>query len=109
MGASLMNKKDSDVIIRLTREGKHISKIWSEDFPEYDYWEIYMEAYGAGEKSSVGVKRMITARLNKLADTNSKVDREALINELHELILHLYSRYKASQQKLDDIRAIINN
>jgi hypothetical protein len=105
----LMNKKDSDEIIRLAREGKHISKIWSEHYPEHDYWEVYMEAYGAGERSSVGVKRMITARLNKLTTTNSQDDREALTNEINELVVHLYSRYRASQQKLDDIRAIMNN
>ncbi|WP_127576410.1 hypothetical protein, partial [Paenibacillus barengoltzii] len=74
-----MNKKDFEEIIRLAREGKHISKIWSDHFPDYDYWEVYMEAYGAGERSSVGVKRMITARLNKLADADSKDDREELI------------------------------
>jgi len=104
-----MNKKDSDEIIRLAREGKHISKIWSEHFSEYDYWEVYMEAYGAGERSSVGVKRMITARLDKLVDTDSKADREDLIEEINDLVLHLYTRYKASQQKLEQVRDIINS
>ncbi|WP_270406954.1 hypothetical protein [Paenibacillus timonensis] len=104
-----MNKKDSEEIIRLAREGKHISKIWSDHFPDYDYWEVYMEAYGAGERSSVGVKRMITARLNKLADADSKDDREELIEEINGLVLHLYTRYKASQQKLEQIRDIINS
>ncbi|WP_342564217.1 hypothetical protein NST84_03215 [Paenibacillus sp. FSL R7-0345] len=104
-----MNKKDSEEIIRLAREGKHISKIWSEHFHEYDYWEVYMEAYGAGERSSVGVKRMITARLNKLADTDSKDIREELTEEINELVVHLYSRYRASQQKLEKVREIINN
>jgi uncharacterized membrane-anchored protein YjiN (DUF445 family) len=104
-----MIKKDSDEIIRLAREGKQISKISSEDFPEYEYWEIYTEAYGAGERSSVGVKRMITAKLNKLASSNQHKVRKELVEEINELIWHLYSRYKASQQKLDEIRSIINN
>ena len=104
-----MNKKDSEIMIRLAKEGKQISKILSEDFPEYDYWEIYMEVYGAGERSSVGVKRMITARLNKIAVADKKQDREKIIEEINELVVHLYSRYKSSQQKLDDIRAVINN
>ena len=52
---------------------------------------------------------MITSRLNKLAGLNKQVDREELIEEINGLILHLYSRYKDSQQKLDEIRAIINN
>ncbi|MGE7811246.1 hypothetical protein [Lysinibacillus capsici] len=104
-----MNKRDSEEMIRLAKEGKEISKIWSEDFNEYDYWEVYTEVYGAGERSSLGVKRMITSRLNKLAGTNNQEDREELIEEINELIWHLYSRYKESQQKLDEIRAIINN
>lgn len=104
-----MNKKDSEIMIRLAKEGKHISKISCEDFPEYDYWEIYMEVYGAGERSSVGVKRMITARLNKIAVADKKQDREMIIDEINELVFHLYSRYKSSQQKLDEIRAVINN
>jgi hypothetical protein len=104
-----LNKKDADVMVRLAREGKHISKIWAEDFPEYDYWEVYTEVYGAGERSSVGVKRMITARLNKLSSANKQKDREELIEEINELIFHLYSRYKDSQQKLNEIRSIINN
>jgi len=103
-----MNKKDSEVMIRLAKEGKHISKIWTEDFPEYDYWDIYFEVYGAGERSSVGVKRMITARLNKLTEADDKQNRIEIIDELNELVYHLYSRYKSSQQKLDEIRSILN-
>ncbi|MFC6040538.1 hypothetical protein ACFPYN_14015 [Paenisporosarcina macmurdoensis] len=103
-----MNSNDSKVMIRLAKEGKKISKIWAEDFNEYDYWEVYTEVYGAGERSSVGVKRMITSRLNKLGAADIQEDREELIDEINELILHLYSRYKNSQQKLDEIRAIIN-
>jgi hypothetical protein len=103
-----MNKKDSEVMIRLAKEGKHISKIWTEDFPEYDYWDIYFEVHGAGERSSVGVKRMITARLNKLTEADDKQDRIEIIDELNELVYHLYSRYKSSQQKLDEIRSILN-
>lgn len=61
-----MDQRDSEKIIRLAREGKQISKIWEEDFPNYDYWEIYVEVHAAGERSSLGIKRMITGRLNKL-------------------------------------------
>ncbi|ASA24909.1 hypothetical protein [Paenibacillus donghaensis] len=103
-----MNKKDTEVMVRLAKEGKRISKIWTEDFPEYDYWDIYFEVYGAGERSSVGVKRMITARLDKLTEADDKQDRINIIEELNELVVHLYSRYKSSQQKLNEIRTIIN-
>ncbi|WP_197468194.1 hypothetical protein [Fictibacillus phosphorivorans] len=52
---------------------------------------------------------MITARLNKLTTAKNKQEREELKDELNELIFHLYSRYKASQQKIDEMRSIINN
>lgn len=102
-----MDKRDSEKIIQLAREGKQISKIWDEDFPNYDYWEIYVEVYGAGEKSSVGTKRMITNRLNKLSSLPQK-EQDEVIKEIDELVWHLYSRYKESQHKLDEIRAVIN-
>ncbi|MBT2761263.1 hypothetical protein [Paenibacillus sp. ISL-20] len=41
-----MDKKDSEIMVRLAKKGKHISKIWAEDFPVYDYWDIYFEVYG---------------------------------------------------------------
>ncbi len=101
-----MDIRDSEKIIQLAREGKQISKIWSEDFPQYGYWEIYVEVYGSGEKSSVGAKRMITNRLNKLATLPQ--NEQDLIKEINYLVCYLYDRYRESQQKLDDIRAAIN-
>ena len=101
-----MDKRDIDKIIQLTGEGKPISKIWEENFPEYDYWEIYCTAYDAGERSSVGTRRMITNRLNKLA-TCSVAERQSIINEIDDLVWYLYNRYKDSQHKLDKIREII--
>lgn len=64
-------KKDSEQMQRLAQEGKQISKIQKEDFKEYSYLDIYIEVYGSGERSSLGIKRMITGRLNK-AITSSK-------------------------------------
>ncbi|GIO06270.1 hypothetical protein J31TS6_22980 [Brevibacillus reuszeri] len=101
-----MDHRDSEKIIRLAREGKQISKIWEEDFPNYDYWEIYVEVHAAGERSSLGIKRMITGRLNKLQTVNG-TEREEIIQEIDDLVSHLYSRYKESQKKLDEIRGII--
>lgn len=102
-----MDKRDSEKMIQLAREGKQISKIWEEDFSQYDYWDIYVEVYGAGEKSSLGTKRMITNRLYKLSSLSKKEQAE-LIKEIDELVCYLYDRYKESQQKLDDIRAVVN-
>ena len=102
-----MDERDSKQMIQLAREGKTISKIWEQDFPVYDYCDIYCAVYGAGEKSSLGTKRMITNRLNKLVSAKGK-QRDELITEINELVLHLYTRYQEGQQKLDDIRNIIN-
>jgi len=102
-----MDKRDSEKMIQLAREGKIISRICEEDFPQYDYWDVYFEVYQAGEKSSVGAKRMITNRLNKLSSLPKREQTE-LINEINELVCYLYNRYKESQQKLDDIRAVVD-
>lgn len=102
-----MVERDSKQMIKLAREGKRISKIWREDFPQYDYAEIYFEVYGEGEKSSLGVRRKITGRLKKLADCLPQ-EQETLIEDIDELVWHLYTRYKASQIKLEKIRDVID-
>ncbi|MCC2463018.1 hypothetical protein LKL90_21845 [Bacillus mobilis] len=93
-------------MIKLAREGKQISKIWEEDFPQYDYWDIYMEIHEAGEKSALGTRKKITYRLNKL-QTATKREREDIILEIQDLVEHLYVRYKESQKKLQEIRNVI--
>lgn len=55
----MVEERDSKKMIQLAREGKQISKILEEDFPEYDYCDVYFEVYGSGEKSSLGIRRMI--------------------------------------------------
>lgn len=102
-----MDSRDSAKIIQLAREGKQISRICDEDFPNYDYWDIYLEAYGAGERSSLGVKRMISNRLGKIPAA-SRSEQEQIAEEINNLVWHLYNRYKENQQKLDDIRGIIS-
>jgi hypothetical protein len=102
-----MDKRDSEKMIQLAREGKQISKILEEDFPLYDYWEIYCEVYGAGEISALGAKRMISNRLGLLA-TASKSEQKEIIEEINDLVWRLYTRHKENQQKLDEIRGVIN-
>jgi len=99
-------KKDANRMKNLAREGKQISKISAEDFPEYDYWDVYSEVYGAGEQSAQGVKWMITNRLNQLVAANSR-DKQDIIDELNELIWYLYENYRSNQKKLDNIRQIL--
>jgi hypothetical protein len=100
--------RDTEKIIKLAREGKQIAKIWKEDFPQYDYWDIYMEIHEAGEKSALGTRKKITYRLNKL-ETLPKRSQSDVIDEVRELVDHLYIRYKESQKKLQEIRSVIEN
>lgn len=104
----ITDKRDRERIIQLAREGKQISNIWEDNFSNYDYWDIYEVIYGAGERSAVGVKRMITNRLNKLPSL-SKSEQEEMITEIDDLVRYLYTRYKESQRKLDSIRNIMDN
>ncbi|MDP2168301.1 MAG: hypothetical protein Q8J64_08235 [Thermodesulfovibrionales bacterium] len=97
-------KKDADSIKRLAKEGKQIKKIMLEDFPAYNYAEIYFTVYSDGGMSALGAKRTISRRLIKLVSTKSKAEREEIINEVDELVLHLYESVKNSQKKLDSIR-----
>ncbi len=47
----------------LAAEGKQITKIMAEDFPEYEYIEIYEATSDSSWKTTQGVKRAITKRL----------------------------------------------
>ena len=102
-----MKKKDEAKIQSLAQEGKQISKIMEEDFPEYAYWDIYEAVHAGGGKSARGVKKTITNRLNTLAETRTKEERYQIIEEVGELVWHLYESLKTSQKKLDTIRKTI--
>lgn len=102
----ITDERDIEKMVKLAREGKQISKIWEEDFPKYDYWDIYMGIHEAGEKSALGTKKKITHRLNKL-ETVPKREQEPIIDEIRELVDHLYIRYMESQKKLQEIRNVI--
>ena len=102
-----ISKADGQKMQRLAQEGKQISKIMSEDFPDLNYWEIYLEVYSTGERSSRGIKRMITTRLNAMAASTSKSERAAFAKELHDLVWHLYENHKINREKLAKIRAAL--
>lgn len=102
-----ISKSDSKKMQRLAQEGKQISKIVEEDFPHMDYWDVYLEVYSAGERSSRGIKRMITTRLDAMAASTSKSERKTMAKELHELVWHLYNNHKTNREKLSKIRAAL--
>ena len=98
----------SEKIVRLTQEGKQISRIAHEDFPDLDYWEVYWAAIQGGQRSAQGVKKKITSRLKALASANKK-ERGELIAEVADLVSHLYSNYRINSQKLDKIRKTLES
>ena len=99
-----INRTDAEKMRRLAQEGKKISNVVSEDFPELDYWDVYIEVYGSGERSSLGIKRMITNRLNSLVASTSRIERGKIAKELQGLVWHLYNNHKTNTWKLAKIR-----
>ena len=95
--------KDSQLMRRLTREGKSIANIVKEDFPHLTYHEVYMEVYSEGGKSSQGIKTMISKRLNKLVEAEES-ERRKLVKEIQDLVWHLYNKHKENHRKLANIR-----
>jgi len=102
-----ITKADSKKMQRLAQEGKKITAIQSEDFPGLSYWDVYVEVYGAGKRSALGVKRMITTRIDAVAASKSKKERMAIAEELQALVWHLYNNHKLNQTKLGKIRAAL--
>ena len=94
-------------ILRLVQEGKSLSKIAKEDFPNIDYWEIWWTACEGGERSARGVKKMITSRLNSLIEAGRKQDRQPLIDEISDLVSYLYENHKKNSEKLGKIRKVL--
>jgi len=103
-----MNSREIAEMQTLAREGKQISKIKDENYPKYEYWDIYNAVYGDGGRSARGTKKMISSRLNTLAGANKR-ERNEIIEEIHNLVWHLYDSLKSSQKKLDAIRKALEN
>lgn len=102
-----ISKADADKMRRLVQEGKQISKIVSDDFPDLDYWDVLFEVYAQGVRSSRGIKSMITTRLNAMAANKIGAERAAIANELHGLIWDLYNNHKTNHEKLSKIRKVL--
>ena len=103
-----MKKRHAKIARKLASEGKQISKILHEDLPKCDYWDIYLAVHETGGKSALGVKRTITNRLNTLSETRKKDERQEIIEEIEELVWHLYESVKTNQKKLSAIRKTLD-
>ncbi|MDQ3060951.1 MAG: hypothetical protein M3R45_15780 [Pseudomonadota bacterium] len=102
-----ISKTESQKMQLLAQEGKKISKIVKEDFPSLTYWDVYFEIYGSGEKSSLGIKRTITNRINSVVNSTSKKERTEIAEEINNLVWHLYNNHKANQTKIAAIRGAL--
>jgi len=98
-----ISKKDAARMQSLAQEGKQVSKIQKENFPDYTYEQIYAVIYEAGGRAAQGIKRMITIRLNEMLHSK-KETRKVLVSETKRLVLDLYENHKMNQKKLDKIR-----
>ena len=103
-----ISKPDSVKMQRLAQEGKKIADIWKQEFPKMTYWDVYFEIYGAGGRGAMGVKRMITNRINSIAKSTSPNERKEIAKELQELVWHLYNNHKTNHVKLSEIRAALD-
>jgi hypothetical protein len=99
-----ISKADSEKMQKLAKEGKKIVDIWKQYFPKLSYWDVSIEVYGAGGRGAMGVKRMITNRINAIVASTSKNDRKEIATELQELVWHLYNNHKSNHEKLSAIR-----
>ena len=68
-------------------------------------WISIRKVYGAGERSALGTKKMITNRLHKLASA-SKKKWQKFIDDINKLVSHMYTSYRDNQKKLDKIREV---
>jgi len=96
-----LSEEEKGRIQQLAWEGKLISKIRQDDFPEYSWEEIYGAAWEGGAQSVLGVQRMITRRLRKLTTAHDQQAREDLVNELERLTRDMYYRVRQNQKKME--------
>ena len=88
-------------------EGKKISEIRRENFPESSYAEIYSAAHDGTDGSSLGIKKKITYRLNKLVAANSKIQKDEFATDIRDLVNSLYRQHKDMSAKLAEIRDVL--
>ena len=104
-----MNARDKKRIKQLADEGKMISKIQNEDFPNYGYWPIHdVVEDDSGSSSSLGAKKMISYKLKSLENENQKKKRTEIIKKINDQVWKLYDRGKNNQIKLEKIRETLD-
>lgn len=103
-----LSNDDRDRIARLVREGRKITEVWREEFPEFDYDDVYWAAYGRGARSAQGAKKMITSRLRRARRTKGRERRAEILDEIDGLVTALYEDHKRMARKLRSIRTALD-
>jgi predicted urease superfamily metal-dependent hydrolase len=103
-----LEEKDQQKMIQLAKEGKPLVQIYREDFPDYDFWEVFDTIKDAGARGALSVKHEITTKLKKLP-SQSKEEQEVVVKELDELVSYLYKGLQDNRKKLNKMRAILGN
>jgi hypothetical protein len=103
-----ISKKDAKKMQRLAQEGKQISRIVQEDFPNLTWWDVRGVLEEAGTSSSLGLMREITGKLNKARKTVKK-DKKLSddLSRVNNLARQLYERSKEDYKRLDRIRKAV--
>lgn len=98
-----IKKADLEKMNEMLEKGSTFAQI-QRKFAKYEYWEIYWET---NDYSFLGKKRMITNRINKIANSKSRSERREIAKETKEYLDELYSQLKVNSKKLIEIDRIL--
>lgn len=98
-----IKKADLEKMNEMLEKGSTFAQI-QRKFAKYEYWEIYWET---NDYSFLGKKRMITNRINKIANSKSRAERLEIAKETKEYLDELYSQLKVNSKKLIEIDRIL--
>ena len=98
-----IKKADLEKMNEMLEKGSTFAQI-QRKFPKYEYWEIYWET---NDYSFLGKKRMITNRINKIANSKSRKERREIAKETKEYLNELYSQLKVNSKKLIEIDRVL--
>ncbi len=98
-----IKKAELEKMNEMLSNGSTIAQI-QRKFSDNDYWEIYWEI---NDFSFLGKKRMVTNRINKIANSKDPSECRKLANETKELLNELYSQLKTNSKKLIEIDRVL--
>ena len=98
-----VSKQDLEKMNDPLSKGTNIADL-AKSFPHYEYWEIYWEV---SDYSLLGKKRSISNRLKRLRGELMPESRNAVVDEIVELLNQIYVQSKTNGKKLIDIDKVL--